>query len=277
MPRRRTQKQISERYKDNLADYPRLYTWRRTILAVTLLTLLGGVFAVWFYSKRVPEKFFNPGTVSSHHVNITPAMIGDAASGHSGSREKTSNCDACHDKSLAAGSRLTSTTFAQVVRDSFRQGAAADRIDKIDNRCEACHAKLSGSAHTFHEPNAIQHRCSSCHQEHRGPGPMQLVASSECASCHSNAGIMQAAAQKKVPNDWTSERRHPQPPQRIVFNQVVRPSEGYTKIFGNFWDDHPEFRINLAKAADPNKIRDPDSYLAADGVHDILRFNHSRH
>jgi hypothetical protein len=106
---------------------------------------------------------------------------------------------------------------------------------------------------------------------------MRLVASSECASCHANTAIMQAAAQKKVPNDWTPERRHPQPPQRIVFNQVARPIEGYTKVFGNFWDDHPEFRINLAKAADPNKVRDPDSYLAADGVHDILRFNHSRH
>ena len=277
MARKRTQKQISERYKDNLADYERLYTWRRAGVTVTLLTLLGGALAVWYYYKRAPEKFFNPGPVSSHHLNITPAMIGDAAADDSGNREKASNCDACHDKSLVTGGRLTSRKFVRVVRDSFRRGAASDRIEKIDNRCEDCHIKLSGLAHTFHEPNAIQHRCSSCHQEHHGPGPMQLVASSECTSCHGNAAIMQVASQKKLPNDWTPEWRHPQPRQRIVFNQLPRPAEGYTKTFSTFWDDHPEFRINLAKAADPDKIRDPDSYLAADGKHDILRFNHSRH
>jgi hypothetical protein len=274
---RKTQKQLTEKYKDNLADYKRLYSWRRAIGAVTLFALFGGLFAVWYYHKRAPDKFFNPGPVSSHHLNITRAMIGDVPVADPGKRGGSTNCDACHDKSLATGSGLTARKFTRIIRGSFGKGASSDRIEKIDNRCESCHANLSKHAHTFHEPNAVQYRCSVCHQEHRGPGPMKLVASSECTSCHGDAARMHAAAQTKVPDDWTSQRRHPQPPQRVVFDQLGRPAEGYTKVFSNFWDDHPEFRINLARAADPNHIRDPDSYVAADGTHDILRFNHSRH
>src|SRR4029077_12928289 len=109
-----------------------------------------------------------PGPVSSHHQNITRAMIGDVPSqdGSSG------NCDACHDKSLITGGQLTSKKFTQVIRDSFRAGTSSGRIEKIEERCETCHSKLSGHAHTFHEFNAVQFRCSACHQEHRGPGPM---------------------------------------------------------------------------------------------------------
>jgi hypothetical protein len=274
---RRTQKQIAARFQDNLTEYLKKERVRRALFWVTLVTIGGGAFAVWYYYKSTPEKFFNPGPVSSHHLNITPAMIGDVPSQDLNKSGSSGNCDACHDKSLIMGGRLTSRRFTQVVRDSFREGAASDRIQKIDNRCETCHFKLSGRAHTFHEPNAVQYRCSACHQEHRGPGPMKLVANSECASCHGNVAVMQASAQTKVPDNWTPLQRHPQPRQRVIFNEIGRPPEGYTKVFSSFWDDHPEFRINLAKAANPRKIRDPDSYLAADGIHDILRFNHQRH
>ena len=276
-PRRRSQKEITEKYRDNLADYKRLYSWRRAITAVTLLSLIGAVFAVWHYHQRAPEKFFSPGPVSSHHLNITRATVGDLTPAEVKQRGLTTNCDACHDKSLVSGEGLTRKKFAEVVRESFQKGASSDRIQKIDNRCENCHANLSKRAHTFHEPNAVQHRCSTCHQEHHGPGPMKLVASSQCGACHGNAEVMQAAARQPVPSDWSPHRRHPQPQQRILFNQSPRPPEGYTKVFSRFWDDHPEFRINLAKAADPNNIRDPDSYVAGNEKRDILRFNHSRH
>jgi Cytochrome c7 and related cytochrome c len=274
---RRSQKQIAARFQDNLTQYLKKERVRRALFWITLITIAGGVFAVWSYYKRTPEKFFNPGPVSSHHLNITRAMIGDVPSEELNRRGSSRNCDACHDKSLITGGQLTSRKFTQVIRDSFRAGTASGRIEKIEERCETCHFKLSGHAHTFHEPNAVQFRCSACHQEHRGPGPMKLVASSQCTSCHGDTAIMQAAAQKKVPDHWTPLQRHPQPVQRIVFSEIGRPPEGYTKVFSSFWDDHPEFRINVAKAANPAKIRDPDSYLAADGVHDILRFNHQRH
>jgi hypothetical protein len=271
---RKSQKQLTAKYRDNLASYKRLYTGRRALLAVTWLALIGGALAVWYYNRRAPDRFFNPGPVSSHHVNITPAMISGRTPNRAGA---PNNCDACHDKSLVAGNGLTAGKFVQVVRESFARGVSPDRLQSIDNRCESCHTSLSRRAHTFHEPNAVQYRCSTCHQEHHGPGPMKLVESSQCTSCHGNAETMRAAAQKPVPADWTPQRRHPQPAQRVVFNQLGRPPEGYTKVFSSFWTDHPEFRVNLAKSADPTNVRDPDSYLAGDGVHDILRFNHRRH
>jgi hypothetical protein len=77
---------------------------------------------------------------------------------------------------------------------------------------------------------------------------------------------MRAAAAKPVPAQWTPLHRHPQPPQQVVFN-LPRPERGYTQTFSSFWEDHPEFQINVAKAANPAKVRDPD----------VLRFNHQRH
>src|SRR3954467_5538641 len=219
---RRTQKELSEKYKDNLANYKRLYTGRRALLAATLLAIAGGGIAVWHYSKHAPEKFFNPGPVSSHHQNITGAILNASARTSAGTGSST-NCDACHDKSLITGDRLSFGKFRQIVRASFRQGASSGRIEQIDIRCETCHAKLSGRPHTFHEPNAIQNRCSTCHQEHHGPGPMKLVASSECISCHGSATAMQAAARQKVPDHWSARDRHPQPVQRVVFDQLGRP------------------------------------------------------
>src|SRR5437868_6131058 len=190
---RKSQKQLTQKYWDNLADYKRLYTWRRTIAAVTLLTFGGGIFAVWYFYRRAPDKFFNPGPVSSHHLNISRTMIGDTSPAESREGGQSTNCDACHDKSLVLGEGLSRKKFVNVIRDSFTKGASSDRIARIDSRCETCHSSLSKRAHTFHEPNAIQFRCSACHQEHRGPGPMKLVASSECTSCHGNSDQMQTA------------------------------------------------------------------------------------
>src|SRR3954470_21791994 len=115
---RKTQKQLSEKYKDNLARYKRLYTGRRAILTATWFAIIAAVVAVWYYHNRAPDKFFNPGPVSSHHLNITPAMLTGMSSAES-NRPGSSNCDACHDKSLAAGDGLTTRKFVQVVRESL--------------------------------------------------------------------------------------------------------------------------------------------------------------
>jgi hypothetical protein len=245
----RTQKQIAERYKGNLGYYQKLHAWRRARVLVSLLTVFCGLIAIWFFYKRAPEKFFSPGPLSANHRGLPKS------------------CDECHDKSLITGGRLTSDKFKEVVRQSFRSGVAFNRTEQIDKKCETCHFALSGRPHTFHEPNVVQDRsCSACHQEHQGPGPMKVVASSQCASCHNNSAIMEAAAQKKVPAPWRPLQRHPQPAQKVVFD-LPRPARGYTQTFSSFWNDHPEFQINVAKAAGPAKVRDPD----------ILRFNHQRH
>src|SRR3954453_22694586 len=113
MARKRTQKEISARYKDNLANYKRLYGWRRAAAAITLLALIGGALAIGYYYKQAPDKFFNPGPVSKHHQNINPLM-GDITPEQSSRTEVSGNCDACHDKSLITGGGLTTTRFIQV-------------------------------------------------------------------------------------------------------------------------------------------------------------------
>src|SRR3954470_19148707 len=97
----RTQKQIAERYKGNLGYYNNLHPWRRARLIVSLLTIGGGVLALCFFYKRAPEKFFNPGALSTHHANLPKS------------------CDDCHDKTLITGGHLTSAQFKKVVQDSF--------------------------------------------------------------------------------------------------------------------------------------------------------------
>ena len=231
----RTQKQIAERYKGNLGYYKKVHPWRRARRLVTAISIIGGLIAIWIYQTRGRESFFSAGKISAEH-----ARFGD-------------NCASCHDKSLTAGGPLTPKKFSDIVKERFRNGIAFEPIDK---KCETCHTH-----HAFHEPNIVQNRsCSACHQEHEGPGPMKLVASSNCASCHNNRSIMDMAAQKGSQFNWQNFHRHPQPAQRVAF-ELPRPPGGYTQTFSSFWDGHPEFQINSANLRDPN----------------VLRFNHQRH
>ena len=231
----RTQKQIADRYKGNLGYYNRLHPWRRWRLIVSLLTIIGGLVAIWFFQKRGRETFFNPGKISSSHARFAD------------------DCATCHDKSLPGGGALTPEKFTAVTRERFRSGVA---FDPIDRKCETCHQQ-----HTFHEANVVQNKsCSACHQEHQGPGPMKMVASFQCASCHNNSASMEAAAQKGAQLPPTAFHRHPSPPQQVAF-ELPRPPRGYTQVFSSFWNGHPEFQLTTAKPPDP----------------DVLRFNHQRH
>jgi hypothetical protein len=225
----RTQKQIAERYKGNLGYYRRLHPWRRARLIVSLITFFGGLLSIFLFQKCGRETFFNAGKLSANHAGFE------------------NKCDSCHDKDAATGK------FTQVLRDRFRNGVA---FAAIDRKCEACHQQ-----HTFHEANVVQARsCSVCHQEHQGPERMRLVASAQCLSCHNNSTIMAAATQKGMQLPPGAFARHPQPAQQIVF-ESPRPAQGFTKTFAAFWQDHPEFQLQTAKARDP----------------DVLRFNHQRH
>jgi hypothetical protein len=245
---RRTQKQIAERYKGNLGYYKKLHPWRRARLLVSSLTILGGLLALCFFYKRAPEKFFNPGALSSHHAALPQS------------------CDDCHDKTLITGGRLTSEKFKEVVHDSFRRGVAFERTGGIDKKCEDCHLQRSGRPYTFHQASVVENRsCSACHQEHQGLASLKAVASSQCIACHGNSAVMEASARKGMQIEPGLFHRHPHPPQQVAF-ELPRPAQGFTRTFQNFWTDHPEFQINREKTQDP-KVRDPDA----------LRFNHQRH
>ena len=237
---RRTQKQVAEEYKGNLGYYSKTHLWRLARFLASFLAISLGLAAIIAFQKRGNERFFNPGKLSTSHAALTD------------------NCASCHDKSLLTGGERTQIRFRKVLSDRFQHGVA---FDPIDRNCEACHLKQDKRTYIFHEPNVVKNRsCSVCHQEHRGPGPMKVVASSQCASCHDNRETMAASARKGRELDWTNFQRHPHPPQQIVFT-LPRPPNGYTETFASFWDGHPEFQLKR------EPVRDPD----------VLKFNHERH
>lgn len=236
---RRTQKQISERYKANLGYYRKRHPWRRARFWTSFLALAAGIAAIVAFEKRGRETFFNPGPISSSHARFAD------------------DCKQCHSAAISE-TKLTPAQFNAVLRERFRHGLA---FEPIDRNCEACHLREERRTHTFHEANVVQNRsCSACHQEHRGPGPLKLVASSNCVSCHGKAGIMEASAQKGTQLSPAAFQRHPHSLQQVAF-ELSRPPRGYTQTFSAFWETHPEFQLTR------EPVRDPD----------VLRFNHQRH
>jgi hypothetical protein len=225
----RTQKQIAERYKANLGYYNRLHPWRRTRAFVSLFAIVGGIIAIALFQTRGRETFFNAGKISAPHAAFA------------------TDCGKCHDKSFSE------KKFTATLSDRFHRGVA---FEPIDRKCETCHVQ-----HTLHELNVVENRsCTSCHQEHQGSQSLRLVASSQCASCHTNSAKMETAARKGMQLQWTNFRRHPHPPQQVVLD-LPRPPPGYTQTFTSFWNGHPEFQLIR------DHVRDPD----------VLRFNHQRH
>ena len=83
----------------------------------------------------------------------------------------------------------------------------------------------------------------------KGPGPMEMVASLQCATCHNNSEKMEVAAQRgmQLP-PGAFHHRHPHPAQQVVF-ELPRPPQGFTKTFSSFWDGHPEFQIKNGERA----------------------------
>src|SRR3984893_2993793 len=208
----RTQKQIAERYKGNLGYYRRLHPWRRTRLIVSLLTIFGGLLAIFLFPRCGRETFFNAGKISTSH-----AKFGN-------------DCAQCHDRDVATGK------FTEVLRDRFRNGVT---VGEIDLKCESCHQK-----HSFHEANVVQDRsCSACHQEHRGLSNLRLVANSQCAACHNNSAMMTASAQKGMGMPRDAFHRHPHPPQQIVF-ELPRPPQGLAATFASVWEARVEFELS---------------------------------
>lgn len=237
---RRTQKQISRKYWGNLGYFSKIHPGRSARFLISLLAISAGLAAIIVYQRRPDQRFFNPGKLSRSHATLV------------------TNCASCHDKTLLTENKVTPSQVQQVLSDRFTHGVAFDSIDK---NCEACHLKQDNRSFAFHEPNVVKNRsCSVCHQEHRGPGPIQQVASFQCASCHDNAATMEASEQKGMQLNWAGFQRHPHPPQQIVF-ELPRPARGYTQVFASFWDGHPEFQLKRETMPDP----------------DVLKFNHQRH
>lgn len=234
----RTQKQIAERYKGNLGYYNKKHLWRRARFWVGCVILGAGLLAAFLYERGGREVFFSAGTISDNHATLAE------------------NCASCHDNAVAR----QGATFASWPHRTLERFRGGIDFAALDRHCEQCHQQ-----HTLHEPNVVQNRsCSACHQEHQGPGSMKLVSTSNCLSCHQNAGVMEASAQKGAqipPREFHLRTRAARAAgQRVVF-ELPRPARGYTEVFSSFAAGHPEFQLDYEKARDP----------------DVLRFNHQRH
>src|SRR5437588_6954625 len=226
---RRTQKQIAERYKDNLAYYRKINWLRVARFLVSAIIVAGAVVTIAVYQQRGAEKFFIAGPISRAHANFG------------------NDCGKCHDPRLMVDGALTLERFGQVIKDRFHHGIP---LQALDNKCQSCHQQ-----HNLHEPNVVQNRsCSVCHQEHKGVASMRTVASLECAACHSDTHIMQASAGKGAQMPASAFQIHPARPMQVVF-QLPRPPAGFTSAFTSFWSDHPEFQLKREKARDPDVLR----------------------
>jgi hypothetical protein len=119
----------------------------------------------------------------------------------------------------------------------------------IDARCEVCHVR-----HTFHQADVVANlSCVDCHHEHLGAGPMQPVTDGNCLSCHGNAAVMAASAQKGLglpAADFQAPTR-----DNLVYFQPPRPPMGYTQVFQSFEGGHPDFQIQREHLTDPNSLK----------------------
>src|SRR5689334_17590461 len=117
--RKRTQKQIAERYKGNLGYYEKIRFWRIARTIVGLLGLAGVIAAIVQFDRYGNEQFFSSGKISSNHAAFAQT------------------CQKCHNESAALGGDLTVTGFRKLVNDRFRRGVD---FASIDLKCEGCHS-----------------------------------------------------------------------------------------------------------------------------------------
>src|SRR6516164_7730747 len=102
----RTQKQIAERYKGNLGYYHRLHPWRRTRLIVSLITVLGGLLAIFLFRDYGRETFFNAGKIATAHAKCANVC-------ETGFRRRRSTASA---RCVISSTAFTKRTFSKIAR-----------------------------------------------------------------------------------------------------------------------------------------------------------------
>ncbi len=219
MPRK-NQKQIAQRYAGNRRYATFLHPFRRARIYLALALAVAAIAGGWIYLHRAQsshglERFSTSGGISQQHGQIAQ------------------DCQKCHDPAVKL--------------DPLNPAVATASLDA---NCEKCHTQ-----HTFHQADVtVDHSCTACHHEHLGTGRMQQVADSNCLSCHGNAGIMAAAAQKAHQLPVSDFKAIPKDISLVDF-QPPRPPQGYTQVFQSFENDHPAFQIQRDHLTDPNTLK----------------------
>jgi predicted CXXCH cytochrome family protein len=215
---------------------PTLRWWRgrvtMAVVAATVATLL--IFAGGFWRGA----FFNRGPISYAHAG--PAF----EERYAGTNHVHETCGACHTGAASGLSLLVASAWKadpgllEVHKLVRKTGGSKTSATAIDLACRKCHKD-----HSLHRDGIpVAMGCSSCHQEHRGPGRMALPGDDSCAACHGD-------------QDTFIETR-----DKIAFAGFIRgPTD--RGVARNFEGLHPTFRIHDLRLKDTN----------------TLRFNHTLH
>lgn len=215
-------KQIAKRYAGNLSYFKNAH-YLRTLRKKAFLipTVLGALLILVLALLAALQKYGKDQFILARIYNPGPISQAHADIAH--------DCAACHE----APNRLLQVS----VEDS-----------PVDASCMKCH-----TAHNFHVTQTPRgHSCSACHHEHLTAGPMKPVTDANCASCHNDAALMRAAA----------ERAKTLPPEALdltprgdghVHFQPGRPKDAGA-VFASFEKGHPDWQIHREKLKDPNTL-----------------------
>ena len=296
----RTQKEIAQSYRGNLA-YLRKFHFFRTLRGVVfLLVVVGSIgLALGYRHFGGHKEFFSTGPISANHAkfaNRCEVCHADADPDLAKALHLPGAVHASKEKisELAKLAKLTPGDSAGAPPEAAGDGAPGHgRVDlgspeellasmgtlsKYDAACIKCHepyqlhqpAAAALMLREFYTEIGLVHAgsCSTCHKEHEGPGKMRLPPNNNCRSCHNDPQrlaegliLLKSAARQASPN---GEVR--------VFKDTTR-SDGVRRFippravphqpvaFDSFATQHPAFGYEQAKLIDPAQIK----------------YNHSRH
>lgn len=288
----RTQKEIAQSYRGNLAYLRKFHAFRTLRSVVFLLVVVGSIGIALGYRQFGKKEFFSTGPLTKNHA------------------KSVNRCEDCHDAAdpdLAKALRLPGVVqasrekLAKLVGLSVAAPApvepdphtAYNRVDlgspeellasmgtlkKYDAACIKCHP-----GYQYHQPGPTQlflrefyHEmavvragsCSTCHKEHEGPGVMKMPPNNNCRSCHNDPErLSQDLTLIKGPAHQASKQGEVR-----LFKDSTR-SDGVRRFiaprdephqpvaFDTFGGNHPPFGYEQAKLRDPAHIK----------------YNHARH
>jgi len=223
---------------------------KRGVMCLATMGALLGVILVAISGPWI-WRFISPGPVSIHHQGAAFATMRQSIPGGEG-------CAGCHVAAMGGPRAWIEAGFGAKPGPFDVHLLAAPRnatLTQIDRACLNCHA-----GRNFHQPNTIRdHSCSSCHVEHQGGGRMKPPESSQCASCHNDAKVMQASLAKAQNIPVAAFNLHGAAGLNTF--DTIRPPEGRTTVFASFSGGHPEFQFRRENLRDTNP----------------LKFNHEKH
>ncbi|HEV7403365.1 MAG TPA: hypothetical protein VGO11_10575 [Chthoniobacteraceae bacterium] len=291
----RTQKEIAQSYRGNLAYLRKFHAFRTLRTVVFLLVVVASIGAAVGYRWFGHKEFFSTGPISANHAKFA------------------NRCEVCHDDAdpdlakalrlpgaaqaskekiseLAKLAKLTSGDSATEPPDApaghgrFDLGspdellASMGTLSKYDAACIKCHEpyQLHQPAATalllreFYNEIGLVHAgsCSTCHKEHDGPGKMKLPPSNNCRSCHNDPKklaeglvLLKTAARQASPAGEVRTFKDTTRSDGVRRFIPPRAAPHQPVAFDSFATNHPPFGYEQANLLDPAHIK----------------YNHSRH